>query len=242
MNFEQTANVITVDNREYIDIDEDFGPLADQWSELRSRHNACEAMRIFERYARMIHGAVVLLEYPSPDGSRAIWYAMPEALNLAYAPEGREAYGMQILEAERAEYRTWARGEAVGYVIEHMTMWVSPDLDDIRTSWEVVESCWGFFDLEFAQEEGQRALDALTPESVEGAAEVDEADEGTPDPRVAQVPEEVWMAVVSGPGHLKNVVAATRATDPDWDVSTLIGEVVMTVVETMRAIEAREPR
>ncbi|MEO6085699.1 MAG: hypothetical protein ABIQ18_21540 [Umezawaea sp.] len=231
--YEQTASVITVDSAEYINIDEDFGPLSYQWFELRARYDTCTAMRIFERYAR-IRGAIVLPEYPSPDGSRAIWYAMPEALNLAYAPEGRQAYGMKILEAERDEYRTWARGEAVGYVIERMTLWVSPDVDDARHTWEQVESCWGFYDLKHAQEEGQRALDALIPESVEDDAETDE---GTPDPRVAQVPDQVWTAVVAGPGHLKNIVAATRAKDPDWDVSTLIGEVVMTVVEELRAVD-----
>ncbi|ONI83480.1 hypothetical protein ALI22I_33835 [Saccharothrix sp. ALI-22-I] len=233
--FEQTANVITVDLREYIPIDDDFGPLADQWRELDNRHDTSTAMRIFERYARVIHGAAVLLEYPSPDGSRAIWYAMPDALNLAYAPEGREAYGLKMLEAERAEYRTWARGEAVGYVIERQAVWLSADTDDVRDSWEEVESCWGFYDEKYAQEEGQRALDALKGED---GQESEESEDDAPSPRVAQVPDEVWTAVVAGPAHLKNVVAATRAKDPDWDVSTLVGEVVMTVVEELRAVDA----
>jgi hypothetical protein len=158
--FEQTANVITVDLRKYIPIDDDPGPLADQWRRLDSHYDPCAAMRIFARYARVIHGAAVLLDYPSPDGSRAIWYAMPDALNLAYAPEGREAYGLKVLEAERAEYRTWARGEATCFVIskrERRVTWQG-EVD----VWHVVESCGGFYDEKHALEEGQRALDALT--------------------------------------------------------------------------------
>ncbi|XVV02783.1 hypothetical protein ACQPW3_36360 [Actinosynnema sp. CA-248983] len=159
--FEQTANVITVDLHEYFPIDDDPGPLADQWRRLDNHYDTCTAMRIFERYARVIHGAVVLLDFPSPDGSRAIWYVLPAALNLAHTPEGRDYYGMKVLTAERDEYRTWARGEAVGYVIEKQVTWTNPEFGETDT-WEEVDSCWGFYDPEYAEEEAQRALAVLT--------------------------------------------------------------------------------
>ncbi|MCG8926631.1 hypothetical protein [Lentzea sp. CC55] len=232
--YEQTANVITVDLRQYIPIDEKPGPLGGQWRRLDSRYDKRMAMRIFERYARTIHGAAVLLDYPSPDGSRAIWYAMPEALNLAYAPEGREEYGLKVLEAERAEYRTWARGEVVGYVIEKRVTWTNPECGE-RATWEQVDASWGFYDEKEAQEEGQQALDALISDMAEAEARDDDE---VPD----EVPDEVWNAVASGPASLRRVVAAVESTNSAWDVGNVINEVVRLTVRMVREIDAAQGR
>ncbi|WP_367135843.1 hypothetical protein [Saccharothrix sp. HUAS TT1] len=233
LTFEQTSHVITVDANRSIPVDEDFGPLADQWRSLEERYARGRAMAIFVRYAQAVHGATVLLDTAHYDGARAIWYLLPEDVNLAYAPEGLQAYAMKILEAERTEYRAWARGEVLKYVIERLVTWSSPELGTTRQTWELVEEHGGYESEAEAEREAQQAIDALTTEPEDGGD--DESD--APSPRVAQVPEKVWQAVVAGPGHLKNIVEATSSDQPDWNVTTLVGDVVITVTETVRAVD-----
>ncbi|MCX2949918.1 hypothetical protein [Lentzea sp. NEAU-D7] len=246
------TNVITFLRRNYLPIDDDFGPLSAAWMRLAYRYSSPLAVRIFERYARAIHGAVTLVDRPS-DGAFAIWYVMPDDVDFWTGakrgnPEQMESGGLQLLRDERDEYRSWANNEAVRFVIEKRTTWTNPDHED-RDSWEEVEAVGGFFDEGEAEAEARAALsrreeDARweassdTPTPPENLK--DESGHGDEDED--EVPDVVWDAVVAGPASLERVVAATEGENPAWDVGSVINEAVRVAVRTVREFDAAQGR
>lgn len=96
------------------------------------------ATKVFCRYVELVHGGVTEM-----DGTR-IFYLLPKD---AGGCTDRELLRNQ-LEGGIAEIRAWEAGEVYGYVIERETKWsrVTDDdrIDERRTTWEVIDSCWGF--------------------------------------------------------------------------------------------------
>ncbi|WP_394615904.1 hypothetical protein JNUCC0626_40260 [Lentzea sp. JNUCC 0626] len=253
------TNVVTFERRNYVPIDDDFGPLSDAWFRLVRRYSTPQTIRIFERYARAVHGAVTLADRPS-DGAFAIWYVMPGDVEFWAGgrrgnPEEFERAGLGLLRDERDEYRTWAHNMAVRYVIEERTTWTSPDRED-RDTWEEVEAIGGFFDEGEAKAEARAAISrqekyarvdssahaSTPPDDPEGPADEPAQEDRDEDEALDEVPDEVWGAVVAGPASLERVVAATEGKNPAWDVSSLINEVVRVAVRTVREVdnESRE--
>jgi hypothetical protein len=144
------ANVITLGNqRRYIKIDEDGGPLAYGWYHFAARGKGVE---LFIRWARMMHGVTAVEENPH-DGAHSIWYVTPERLaETTWTAE-------KVIEAEVREYQLWASGEVYGHVIEKSVHWVSQDHNDAETdTWEHEDSCWGYIGREYAEEAAREAF------------------------------------------------------------------------------------
>lgn len=162
-DYDHLANVITLKGQNYIDVDENGGPLQYGWDYFAGRDNDVE---LFIRWARMVHGAVAIEENPV-EGARSIWYLMPEkAAESTWEPE-------KVINSEIEEYRAWAEGEVYGYIIERSVTWVpkeDPNGEVEMETWEEVEegSCWGFVGYDYAKE---AALEAFEPYKAEAESE-----------------------------------------------------------------------
>ncbi len=84
-------------------------------------------------------------------------------------PENREGNRTpsvdEVITQEVEAYNRWARSEYVGYVVEQETTWQALDAsgqvgEEYRTmtTWETVDSCWGFDDPEYATREAEGNL------------------------------------------------------------------------------------
>lgn len=153
---------VTVPHSRYLDVSKP-GPLANQWDRIKDRS---DAMDLFERYARIYHGAVTDRVTPH-DGPSSVWYILPEQI----AEIGPSSSPEEALRVEIEEYRAWRDGEVYGYIIEKSVDWVrKDDEDEIMSTWEEVEdgSCWGFVGYKWAKE---AALEEFKPYQEKVAAE-----------------------------------------------------------------------
>lgn len=139
------VSVVTVPDRKYIVVDQDGGPLSDQWDRLMEKYEWSTAVDMFERWARIFQGAVTLLDTPN-EGANAVWYITAEVALREGITDS-----MAALKAERDEYRAWAGGDVWGYVIERRVTWVRRDGDDTMETWEHEDSCWGYYGYEYAE-------------------------------------------------------------------------------------------
>lgn len=152
------ANVITPTQRQYVSIDEDGGPLQYGWDHFSVRP---DSEKLFIRWARMVHGVKVVESRPE-GGAWAFWYVMPEKL----AEAGPEVTPEQIIAAEEVQYRAWAANDVWGIIIEKSVVWIPEDgqieigegIPTRRTTWEHVDSCWGFIGREYAEAEARNQL------------------------------------------------------------------------------------
>lgn len=141
-DYDHLCHVITVPGSRYINVEPNGGPLQDGWDRIKERSDPVE---VFTRWARIFHGAVV--EYHTPnEGANSIWYLMPEQFSEVPDPK-------KCIEAEIAEYQNWCDGEVYGYIIEKSVDWVRKDNpEETASTWEEVESCWGYIGYEYAKE------------------------------------------------------------------------------------------
>lgn len=170
--FDHLAHVVTVPHPNYLNVGPDEGPLGDAWRRIigeRHRvHGAAErdAVEIFERYARIFHGARTLYDSPY-EGPSAVWYILPDGIAQLAAPSAEHPDpAMACLQVERDEYRAWAEGDVWGYIIEVRETWVpvsqlgAPESErDTMQTWEEVPdgSCWGFYGYSYAEQEATEA-------------------------------------------------------------------------------------
>lgn len=142
-DYDHLCHVITPTQRDYIDVDTDVdtdgGPLQYGWDHFSTRPDS-EAL--FIRWARMVHGAVVIEHRPAR-GAWGLWYLMPDQFGETSDPE-------KCLRAEITEYQAWADGEVYGYIIEEDTTWTRTGTSETRTTWEEVESRWDFIGYDYA--------------------------------------------------------------------------------------------
>jgi hypothetical protein len=152
------ANVITLGNqRRYVKIDEDCGPLAYGWYHFAGRDAGID---LFIRWARIMHGVVAVEENPH-DGARSIWYVMPDKLaETTWTAE-------KVIESEIREYRMWASGEVYGHIIEKAVRWqrCGTTEDESMTTWEHEDSCWGYIGREYAEEAAREAFTLYTDDA-----------------------------------------------------------------------------
>lgn len=144
--YDYVAHALTVPSHHYRDIDKDGGPLASAWRDLHNRYHWSNAVEIFQRWARIYHGATTLYDTPHI-GANAVWYVLPDV----FGPEPT-ADPIGLLKSERDEYRAWANGEVYGYVIERRVTWsaTSDEYPD-RDTWEHVDSVYGYIGYEYAE-------------------------------------------------------------------------------------------
>jgi hypothetical protein len=135
---------------------------------------------LFERYLRMFHGTrSVVWEAPHRSGPDYVTFdtaAIREGFGLtgeyvAAHPEHFGEHGEKL--ANMDEYVAWLTGDAYGYVVEERVAWGRLDSDgdlkrhesddDRMETWEVVDSCWGFYgDTEYLRETALEALAAAS--------------------------------------------------------------------------------
>lgn len=149
--YDNAGHALTVPGMQYIDVDEDGGPLSEAWSRhFKDRDNG---MELFIRWARITHNAWTETHTPY-DGANSVWYILPAEV---------EKHGitdpLACLRGEIAEYRAWCVGDVWGYIIERSVDWHRDDDPDAKmTTWEQVDdgSCWGFSGYEYAEVEAKR--------------------------------------------------------------------------------------
>jgi hypothetical protein len=91
---------------------------------------------------------------PWDSGQVGFIYMTAQTIEETWALEKAKA----ALKAEVEEYDLLLTGQVYGYVIEELEGDLENDV------WEHVDSCWGFFGLEYAKEEGESALKAAIEE------------------------------------------------------------------------------
>lgn len=152
-DYENLCHVITVPGSLFIDVDEDGGPLQHGWDHFHDRYDTGRDTNLFIRWARIYHGAVAV-EHRPHDGPRSLWYLLPADIEkIGNTPQ-------EAIEGEIREYRAWAEGDVWGYVIERIVDWDRRDGEGSMTTWEHVDSCWGFIGYEYAEQEAKEQFAA----------------------------------------------------------------------------------
>jgi hypothetical protein len=116
--------------------------------------------KLVEKYLRAYHGAHNIETYYSGD----YWY-------VAYDSEDWiRSVGFDDVTAPRADYkpydmlaewRAWINGEVYGYVIEREVTWNTTTYwrePKSMTTWETVDSCWGYYEYDYVVSEAKAAL------------------------------------------------------------------------------------
>lgn len=155
-DYDHISHVITVKDRQYVNIDENGGPLQHGWDHFAHRENGDE---LFMRWARMAHGAVIVQDSPH-DGPRSFWYLMPGGMAEVADP-------LEFLAVEIREYRSWAEGDVYGHVIERSVTWQRTETAESETmiTWEEVDSCWGLVGREYAEGEARQSFEPYKAEA-----------------------------------------------------------------------------
>jgi hypothetical protein len=155
--YDHLESVVTVPDGRYAAVDKDGGPLANAWRRCLDRHRHRDAVEVFTRYARIFHGATTLVSDPY-HGPMSVWYLTREVADGPNGTPDPAAY----LKAQADEYQTYAEGDTYGYVIEREVTWTRDGGDDTMTTWETIDSCWGFYGREYAEESAREAWQAAT--------------------------------------------------------------------------------
>lgn len=155
-NNDAPVHVLTVPDRDYVDVDADPGPWGECWRRLLGAGRYwSEAIEIMERYARIYGGFTY--EHCPHRGARSLWYITATDAAEFGDPDA-------ALKAYAAEYEAWAEGHVYGYVIEQAVNWNRrDDPEQTMVTWEQVGSCWGFYGpgTEDVESAARAELDAL---------------------------------------------------------------------------------
>lgn len=128
----------------------------------------CNPHSLFRRYLRIFHGTTCYVEYDRNDGSDFVYATFDTAHwrqamgltdeHLAAHPEIRGQL------ANMDEYKAWCEGDVYGYVVEREVTWRKDgEPATTMTTWEEVESCWGYY----GRGEGERAAREALADQVE---------------------------------------------------------------------------
>ena len=116
------------------------GPFTDAWDRFRYSSRYYMRVDMFCRYVAMTGGYTHVC---SPErGPDWIFYLPADRVSEVGDPA---AY----LKSVATEYEAWATGDVHGYIIEAAVTWSSPGRPDM-TTWEEIDSCWGFFGWVYA--------------------------------------------------------------------------------------------
>ena len=158
--------IFTVERSGYGRSVEAFNSQAEKYvgavAEILDRHD----METLARFVKIFYGATKLDTFYS-EGIRGHYVAFDTA-------EWREEVGapVEYLKDEYflSEVRAWAEGEVFGYIVEKRVSYTKAyedGRDDVEDAeWEDVDSCWGFYGREWAE---QAAIEALN-DAIEWAA------------------------------------------------------------------------
>ncbi|GAA0946049.1 hypothetical protein GCM10009550_20310 [Actinocorallia libanotica] len=155
--YDQLAHVVTTDDDRgrYLPISDETGPLGWVWDRVKDSAHSGE---VFERYARMFHGAVCVEDTQCP-GSSGIWYVTGEKIARDDLTHGEV---VEDIESQIEVYRKWAAGEVYECVVEKLTTWVAVDPDvepSTKLDWVEVERVGNLYGIETAEEAARSELD-----------------------------------------------------------------------------------
>lgn len=113
------------------------------------------------RYLRMFYGAVGFDYFDTRDGKYVSVVTADDLTEWGFS--SIEEYRSQTGHADPShgiltEWRAYADGDVWGYSVEKLTHWTADD-GQTRDTWEEVDSCWGFYGREWAEEAAIEALD-----------------------------------------------------------------------------------
>jgi hypothetical protein len=114
---------------------------------------------LFERYVRTFFGASqVVWFYGSQQGDHYVSFD---------TAEWRAKYEVPENAVDVTEYQAWLDGDVYGYVVEEHVIWqrLGSDGEPVfltdeptRETWEHVDSCYGYYGREYAEERARKAL------------------------------------------------------------------------------------
>lgn len=117
-------------------------------------YSPSEAYAIFERYLRAFHGAT------SVEWARGYSWGEPTYVTFT-TPEWAEKVGAsETATADMTQWKAYLEGDVYGIVVEREDTWLKSDDHEITmTTWEEVDSVWGFYgDNAYLNEECEAAL------------------------------------------------------------------------------------
>lgn len=137
------THAVIFPDREYCAPDPDGGPLADVWDRMVHRYGrSSKAVDAFDRYVWLATGGATREDCPHR-GPHTVWYVTGPELDAAGISRD---LADETLAGEQREYRAWADGEGLGWVIETRDVCDHPDHD----VWTIVADCYGYYDHDFA--------------------------------------------------------------------------------------------
>ncbi|WP_327292475.1 hypothetical protein [Streptomyces sp. NBC_01198] len=141
------CHALTIDTHmgHYVEVDPTGGPLEEGWSRISWR--AKDAVDIFERWARIYHGAVTHFSHKI-DGAVVIWYSLPSYWR--HQEYDRETVRNYLIRTDD-EYRAWASGEVYAVVKERLVIWVNEETGEERQEWTPVHSVRDIYSLDSAR-------------------------------------------------------------------------------------------
>ncbi len=118
----------------------------------------------FERYLRMVHGTTEIQWYDTRPGSGEFLYVTFDTTDwrahhhLPDHPSGN---------IDMSDWRAYCEGDVYGYIIEQRTLWARVDAphraSDIRESWEPIDSQWGLYGRQYAENCAIQRLNDFAP-------------------------------------------------------------------------------
>lgn len=118
---------------------------------------------LLERYLRIFHDVTSIKWYESREGETFLSYVTPDWLEHV----GHERDDTTV-QADLTEWTAYCEGDTWGVVIEERTTWQRTDVPTfgepiVRYEWEEIDSCWGFYGREWAEQSAREQLDIHAP-------------------------------------------------------------------------------
>jgi hypothetical protein len=133
----------------------------------RSFESTGRQLELFERYLRIFHGTLSVQDWHVGYSGEYAYLAFDTAA-------WRESVGApETVAAEDylSEVRAWAEGDVYGYIVERFREYTKTYNDgrvEEGEEWELVDSCYGYYGRQYAEEAAREAL----TDHVDAATEV----------------------------------------------------------------------
>lgn len=116
---------------------------------------------VVDRYLRMFHDVVSIARVDTESGTYMEMVTREQALTWGVS-EDKMAEA-----ADLTEWEHWVNGEVYGYIIEKKTTWVALTVPTAAsphtmTTWDEVDSCWGFYGREHVETQAREAFEGCT--------------------------------------------------------------------------------
>lgn len=116
---------------------------------------------VIERWLRIFHGVRAVQQVSLRDGTYLVLLT-DDGQNYYGTPDDRV---QECVDGDAETFRQWAEGEVYGWIVEKKVRWQKMNdnlvghIDEIREDWEHVDSLWGMYGREYAEDEAREALE-----------------------------------------------------------------------------------